>query len=69
MGQNAAHRIAFGNLFHSGVRDLLISCADYQCSHSTRISAEQWSDDVRLSDLEPLLACTACGKISADVRL
>jgi hypothetical protein len=25
----------------SDVRDPLISCADYHCSHSTRISAEQ----------------------------
>jgi hypothetical protein len=28
----------------SGVRDLLISCAEFHCSHSTRISAKQWAD-------------------------
>jgi hypothetical protein len=50
----------------SDVRDPLISCADYHCSHSTRISAEQRPDDVRLSDLEPLFACTTCGKCGAD---
>src|SRR3954454_6790391 len=52
----------------SGARDLLISCADYHCSHSRRLSAEQWADEVRLSDLEPLFVCKACGKRGADVR-
>jgi hypothetical protein len=36
----------------SGVRGLLIYCADHRCSHSIAISADRWSDDVRLSDLE-----------------
>jgi hypothetical protein len=31
---------------------LLIYCADYHCSHSIAISADQWPDHVRLSDLE-----------------
>jgi hypothetical protein len=30
----------------SGVRGLLIYCADYKCSHWIRISADQWPDDV-----------------------
>jgi hypothetical protein len=37
----------------SGVRDLLIYCSDYHCSHWTAISSDRWPDDVRLSDLEP----------------
>jgi hypothetical protein len=37
----------------SGVRDLLIYCSDYHCSHWTAISGDRWPDDVRLSDLEP----------------
>jgi hypothetical protein len=52
----------------SGVRGLLIYCADYRCSHSIAISADRWPDDVRLSDLEAQFACKACGKRGADVR-
>jgi hypothetical protein len=32
------------------------------------MSAERWPDDVRLSDLEPLLTCQVCGQRGADVR-
>jgi hypothetical protein len=32
------------------------------------ISGDRWPDDVRLSDIEPRFACTACGKRGADVR-
>jgi hypothetical protein len=46
----------------SGVRDVLIYCKDHRCSHSTTISADQWPDNVRLSDIEPDFVCTACGK-------
>ena len=28
----------------------VVYCADYKCSHSHALSAEQWADDVRLSD-------------------
>jgi hypothetical protein len=52
----------------SGVRGLLIFCSDYRCSHSTTMSAEKWTDDIRLSDLEPLFTCQACCKKGADVR-
>jgi hypothetical protein len=47
---------------------VLIYCADYKCSHWIRISADDWSDDVRLSDLEEKFTCTACGMRGADVR-
>jgi hypothetical protein len=43
----------------SGVRGLLIYCADYKCSHWIRIRADQWSADVRLSDLDDRFTCTA----------
>jgi hypothetical protein len=52
----------------SGVRGLLINCSDYRCSHWTAISADQWPDDLRLSDLEPRFTCQACGRKGADVR-
>src|SRR4051812_11231913 len=61
-------KITLGEMRASGVRGLLIYCADYHCSHSTAICAERWADDVRLSDLEPLFVCKACGKHGAGVR-
>jgi hypothetical protein len=61
-------KITLGEMRDSGVHGLLIYCSDYRCSHSTTISAEQWADDVRLSDLEEKFTCTACGKRGADVR-
>jgi hypothetical protein len=32
------------------------------------MSADHWPDHVRLSDIEPLFICQACGKRGADVR-
>jgi hypothetical protein len=61
-------KISLGEMPAAGVRGLLIYCSDYKCSHSTAISADEWPDDVRLSDLEPRFVCKACGKRGADVR-
>jgi hypothetical protein len=61
-------KITFGEMRASGIRDLLIYCSDYKCSHSTTVSGDRWPDDVRLSDIEPLFLCKACGKRGADVR-
>jgi hypothetical protein len=61
-------KITFGEMLASGIRDLLIYCSDYKCSHSTTISGDRWPDDVRLSDIEPLFLCKARGKRGADVR-
>jgi hypothetical protein len=43
----------------AGVRGLLIYCADFHCSHSIAISADQWPDHVLLSDIEPRFVCKA----------
>jgi hypothetical protein len=40
----------------------------YRCAHAVRISADRWPDHVRLSDLEPLFTCQACGRRGADIR-
>jgi hypothetical protein len=61
-------KITLGEMRSSGVRGLLIYCADYRCSHSVAISADRWPDDVQLSDLEARFACKVCGKPGADVR-
>ena len=39
-----------------------------RCAHAERISADRWPDNVRLSDLEPLFVCQACGRRGADIR-
>jgi hypothetical protein len=39
-------KITFGELRSSGVRGVVVFCSDFKCSHSTRISADQWPDDV-----------------------
>jgi hypothetical protein len=62
-------KITLGEMRASGVHGVLVYCSDYRCSHSTAISADRWpDDDVRLSDLERLFSCHACGKRGADVR-
>jgi hypothetical protein len=61
-------KITFGELREMDVRGILVFSADYKCSHSIAVSADQWPDDVRLSDIEPQFTCTACGKRGADVR-
>ena len=44
------------------------ACPDYRCSHSLAVSADQWPDDLRLSDIEHRFVCEVCGKRGADVR-
>ena len=63
-----AKKITLGAMRSSGARGLVVFCADYKCAHSIRISADQWPDDRRLSDLEPLFVCKVCGHKGADVR-
>jgi hypothetical protein len=58
-------KITFAEMRAPGLRDLLIYCSDYHCSHCTAISGDRWADDVRLSDLEPRFICKACGKRGA----
>jgi hypothetical protein len=61
-------KITLGEMRASGVRGLLIYCANHKCSHHAAIGADQWPDNIRLSDLEPLFSCQACGNKGADVR-
>jgi hypothetical protein len=68
MPADRPRKITFAEMRESGVRAILIYCADYHCSHSIAISADRWPDHVRLSDLEPRFVCKACGKRGADVR-
>jgi hypothetical protein len=54
-------KITFGEMRSSGgPTGILVYCADYRCSHSMTMSADQWPDEVRLSDIEPRFICKAC---------
>jgi hypothetical protein len=55
-------KIAFRAMHEMGVRSILIYYSNYKCSHSRAISGDRWPDDVRLSDIEPMLICKACGE-------
>jgi len=61
-------KITFAEMRASGVHGVLIYCSDYRCSHHIAVTADQWADDVRISDIEPRFVCTACGKHGADIR-
>jgi hypothetical protein len=64
-------KITLGEMRASGHRRLLVYCGDggdYRRAHSLVIDARRWSDDVRLSDLEPKFTCQICGHRGADVR-
>ena len=61
-------KITFGEMRSSGVRDVLIYCADYRCTHHITMSADQWPDNARLSDIEPKFTCTRCGRRGAKIR-
>src|SRR5258705_13682487 len=61
-------KITLGEMRSSGVRGLLVYCADYKCCHLAKISGDRWPDDIRLSDLEPRFVCQACGKRGAIIR-
>ena len=51
---SGAQEITFGAMRASGVRNVLIYCADHRCSHCTTVEAcaDRWPDEVRLSDIE-----------------
>jgi hypothetical protein len=61
-------KITFGEMRSSGARGVLVYCSDYKCSHSTAINADQWSNDVRLSDIEPRFTCQDFGRKEAARR-
>jgi len=61
-------KITLGEVRQMGVRGVLVYCSDYHCSHSVAISADRWPDHLRLSDLESLFVCQACGIKCADLR-
>jgi hypothetical protein len=61
-------KITLGEMRSTGLHNVLVYCGDYKCAHHVEISADRWPGDVRLSDLEPLFVCQACGHRGGDVR-
>jgi hypothetical protein len=61
-------KITLAEMRASGVRAVLIYCSEHRCSHSVEMIADEWPDDVRLSDIEPRFVCSNCGRKGADVR-
>ena len=70
LGMTRQQKITFGEMRASGVRNVLIYCTDYRCSHCIMVpdDPDRWSDELRMSDIEDRFACTACGKRGADIR-
>jgi hypothetical protein len=70
-GSSRPVKITLGAMRETGVRDLIVFCADYKCSHNIKLApvvVDQWSDDLRLSDLETRFVCQVCGKRGAILR-
>jgi hypothetical protein len=63
-----SQKITFGDMREMGVRGILVDCADYHCSDSVALNADCWTDELRLSDIEPRFTCTVSGTRGADVR-
>lgn len=61
-------KITLGEMRRSGVTGLLVYCSDYHCSNHTKIGADTWPDDVRLSDPEARFVRKGCGTRGADIR-
>jgi hypothetical protein len=40
-------KITSGEMREQGIRGILVYCADYRCSHSVAVSADQWPDNLR----------------------
>jgi hypothetical protein len=62
-------KITFAEVREMGVRGLLVYCADFRCSHSIAISADDWPDDVRPSDIEARFVCNSSGMIQDATQL
>jgi hypothetical protein len=68
MPEPTRQKITLAEMRATGVRGLLIYCADYRCGHWITVNGDQWPDDVRLSDIEPRFTCRTCGTKGAEVR-
>jgi hypothetical protein len=61
-------RATMGNLRAQDCRSLVVSCISEWCQHSETVDPDWLPDDVSVRSLGPVMVCTACGTIGADVR-
>jgi hypothetical protein len=66
-GVKHPEKITLGKRREMDIRGLLVYCLHYKCTQNVEISADQWPDHVRLSDLEPSIPLR-CGRKGAEVR-
>jgi hypothetical protein len=59
---------SIGELRSTGVRGVLVCCADHKCSHVVAMDTDTWPDSLQLCDIEDRFVCQVCGKRGADVR-
>jgi hypothetical protein len=64
----ASEPATIGDLRAYGCRGILVSCTSEWCLHSATVKADWLPDDVAVRSLCPLMVCTACGSIGADVQ-
>jgi hypothetical protein len=64
----ADKKITLGQMRQSGADRLHVLCGSPDCSHSVVMDADCWPGSLRLSDLEALFVCRACGHRGADLR-
>src|ERR1700674_1397288 len=55
--EHRQQKITLGEMRSSGVRALLVYCADYKCGQLEKISADRWPAHTRLSDLDQRFVC------------
>ena len=51
-----------------GCRDLLTYCDSGRCHHSATMNADWLLDETPVRSLCPLMVCTVCGYVGANVR-
>jgi hypothetical protein len=64
----SGQKITFGQMREAGADGIEVFCTDHKCSHCVKMSADAWSDHMRLSDIEGQMVCQVCGRRGADVR-
>jgi hypothetical protein len=61
-------KMTFGLMRAQGARYVFVFCKDDRCNHFSRVRADRWGDEMRLSDIEPKLTCSACGAKGSEIK-
>jgi hypothetical protein len=68
MARPQLRKITLGEMRAARGHNVSVYCPDIVCNHSVNFNADPLPDDVSLSDLEPRLRCSRCGRKGVDVR-